>query len=267
MVKPKKTQKTVDTWKKKRWHKLVAPKLFNEQFLGETPAIEPNKLVGRTISLSLMNLTRDMKKQGVYITFEVNRVMGDTGFTHVKAFQLTPPSIKRQVKRRKDRVDDSFVCKTADSLPVRMKPFLITMNSASNSIGTKLRRTMREYMTQVIARLPYDVLVKDLVSKRFQVTMRRELQKVYPLKSCEIRVCKLELGGKKIGDVKTEIKMSTEAPKPAAKVAPKPVTKVEEKKPEPKAEKPKEEVKKEAKPKEEPKAEAKPKVEKPEEKK
>ncbi len=259
MAKPKKTQKTVDTWKKKRWHKLVAPKLFNEQLLGETPAIEPNKLLGRTISLSLMNLTRDMKKQGIYITFEVDRVMGDTGFTHVKAFELTPSSIKRQVKRRKDRIDDSFVCKTADSLPVRMKPFLITMNSASNSIGTKLRRTMRDYMTQVIARLPYEVLVKDLVSKRFQVTMRRELQKVYPLKSCEIRVCKLELGGKKISDVKTEIKMPVEAPpaapKPEAK--PKEEVKVEEKKPEAK---PKEE-KAEKKPEAKPKAESKEKVE------
>ena len=67
--------------------------------------------------------------------------------------------------------------------------------------------------------------------------MKRELQKIYPLKSCEIRVCELELKGKKIDDVKTVVKA------PAEKEAPKEAAKVE-KKPEPKAEK-KESVKKE----------------------
>jgi len=210
MAKAKKTQKTVDTWKKKRWHKILAPKLFNEQLLGETPALEPNDLLGRTVSLSLMTLTRDMKRDGVYLTFEVDRVMGDTGFTHIKAFEIKPGSIKRQVKRRKDRIDDSFLCKTADNLTIRMKPFIVTRTSSSNSVGTQLRKITKDYAKATIAKLPYDVLVKDLVTKRFQSQMRHELQKIYPLKTCEIRMCKLELGGKKIEEVKTKI----EAPKP-----------------------------------------------------
>ena len=42
MAKVKKQVKTVDKWKKKRWFTLVAPEIFAEKVLGETPSNDPD---------------------------------------------------------------------------------------------------------------------------------------------------------------------------------------------------------------------------------
>lgn len=205
MAVTKKAQKTVDIWKRKRWHRIISPKVFGEQVIGETPALEPEMLLGRTIAVSLVTLTRDMKRQGVYVTFEVDKIMGDTTYTHVKKYEMTTSSIKRLVRRNRNRVDDSFLCITADNVPVRVKPFLLTRNATKHSVGTILRRMSRDFLGRTIHKLSYDILIQDIVSGKLQKAWRDLVKNVYPLKACDIRVLTLELGGKKLEEVMTAI--------------------------------------------------------------
>jgi small subunit ribosomal protein S3Ae len=189
MAKPK--QRTVDSWKKKKWHKILAPKIFNETVLGETPALEPNLLMGRTVKTSLMNLTRDMKKQNVDITFEVDQVKGDTAYAHVKTYQVNPAFIKRLVRRNKLRVDDSFTAITKDGIHLQIKPFILTRMGTRKSIGTALRKAARSYIARTLAKTTYDHFVQDLVSQRFQRTLKTSIKNIYNLRTCEIRVMNL----------------------------------------------------------------------------
>ncbi len=210
MAVTKKVQKTVDIWKKKRWHRIIAPKLFNEQIIGDTPALEPNMLLGRTIAVSLVTLTKDMKKQGVYVTFEVDKVMGDTAFTHVKKYEMTTSSIKRLVRRNRDRIDDSFLCLTADNVPVRVKPFLLTRTSTKHSVGTILRRMSRDFLMRTVRKLPYEVLLYDIISTKLQKAWRDTIKNIYPLKACDIRVLALDLKDKRLEEVMTPVAVPVE---------------------------------------------------------
>lgn len=212
MVVTKKAQKTVDIWKRKRWHRIISPKVFGEQIIGETPSLEPEMLLGRTIATSLTSLTRDMKRQGVYVTFEVDKVMGDTAYTHVKKYEMTASSIKRLVRRNRNRVDDSFLCTTADNVPVRVKPFLLTRNATKHSVGTILRRMTRDFLGRTVRKLSYDILIQDIVSGKLQKAWRDIVKNIYPLKACDIRVLTLELGGKKLEEVMTAIQAPPEQP-------------------------------------------------------
>ncbi|GEM_PF-1727027 len=209
MAATKKTQKTIDVWKKKRWHRILSPKVFNEQIIGETPALEPDTLVGRTIAVNLATLARDMKRQGIYLTFEVGKVMGDTAFTYLKKYEMMSSSIKRLVRRNRDRIDDSFLCTTADNVPVRVKPFLLTRNSTKHSIGTALRRGTREFLSRTVRKLSYDVLIQDIVTGKLQRAWRDTLKNIYPLKICDIRVLELELGGKRLDEVMTTVQQAS----------------------------------------------------------
>ena len=183
----KKSQKTIDSWKKKRWHKVVAPKLFNEQELGKTPALDTGMLEGRTIATSLMTLTRDMKQAGTTVTFEVHRVQGDTAFTRIKEVEIMPSSIKRLVRRHRDLVEDSFIITTSDDIKVRIKPFLVTKNCTNNSIGTALRKALRIELARIASKTPYESFVTDVLSRRLQNGLRSTLSKIYPLRNCDIR--------------------------------------------------------------------------------
>lgn len=228
----KKSQKTIDSWKKKRWHKIVAPKLFNEQELGKTPALDVNMLMGRTVSTSLMTLTRDMKQSGTTVTFEVHRIQGDTAFTRVKEIEIMPSSIKRLVRRHRDRIEDSFIVTTSDNVKVRIKPFFITKNRTKNSVGTAIRKAVRIDLARIASKTPYESLATDVLSRRLQNGLRSSLNKIYPLRNCEIRKFTL-LPGQEVpttavqppAEKKEEPAKPTEAKPEPAKEAAKPEVK------------------------------------------
>ncbi len=197
MAKAKPKGQVVDTWKRKRWYRVLAPKIFNEQVVGETPSLDPAIVAGRTISSNLMHLTRDMKKQNMNVVFEIDRVMGETAYTSVKSFEINPSSIKRFVRRGKERIDCSFICTTADSKKARIKPLLITSGHVKGSAATALRKKTMEFLKNRIKNTKRDILVQEVMHNRLQKSLKDALKKIYPIKICEIRILSFEGGGVK----------------------------------------------------------------------
>lgn len=187
----KAVEKTIDVWKKKKWHKIVAPKLFNEMIIGETPALEPNTLIGRTIKANMMTLTGDMKKQNIDVTFEIEKVMGDTAYTVLKKFEINPAAVRRFIRRGKNRVDDSFICLTADNRKVRVKPFLVTFSKTTNSVIGALRKRAREFFARAVKSMSYDSLCREIVTYNLQKSMRDNLKRIYPLRVCDVRIMEI----------------------------------------------------------------------------
>lgn len=191
MAQPAKVQRTIDIWKKKRWYKLVAPAIFNNELLGETPSVEPGLVEHRTVSANLMTLTRDMKKQHIDVTFEVEKVQGDSAFTELKQYEINPAYIKRSVRRNRSRVDDSFKCVTADGWELEVKPFLLTRFSTPRSIETALRRKAKYFIIRAAAKNAKDTILHDIISMKLQRLLRDAVKNIYNLRACEIRMLKV----------------------------------------------------------------------------
>ena len=178
--------------KKKQWYPIIAPPQFQNVVIGETPAYEPSELIGRTLTHSLMNLTNDMKKQNVNIRFKVVEVDGNNAKTSVVGYELVPSSIKRYVRRNSEKMDLSFACDTADNVFLRIKPLIITKADVKGSIAAKVRNTAVQFLVKTIKKMKFDELINDLVSHKMQETLRSSLNKIYPLKVCEIRYAAIE---------------------------------------------------------------------------
>lgn len=227
MANPEKTKKPVAAGvKRKNWYKILAPKTFNEEFLGETAALEANMLIGRTVQTNLGRLIRDMKKQSINVTFEVNDIKGDNALTRLKRYEVAPASIKRMVRRGKNRIDYSFGCVTSDGKYVTIKPFILTMNLTKNSIKTRIRKLAEENLVKTISKMNYDNLVHEIVSTKLQKNVRSILSKIYPLRIFEIRVMSLGKKEKRIEGVEEEKKIEA----PEKKEAPKKAEEAEEEK-------------------------------------
>jgi len=89
---------------KKKWYQIVAPKMFDEKPLAETLAAEPEQLIGRTIEVSLMNLTKDYSRFYMKMLFQVERVEGDIAYTKFVGHDVMRDRIYRMVQRRVRRV-------------------------------------------------------------------------------------------------------------------------------------------------------------------
>ncbi len=159
-----------------------------------------------------MNLTNDVKRQNITISFQVVDAQDGRGITAVVGYTMIPSSIKRLVRRRSDRVDISFACETADGKVVRIKPLLVTRGNTTTVILRKLNRIASDYVLRQVKRLTYEGLLNDLISYKFQSEMRARLGKIFPLKSCEIRALVISDEAEKVRKVEL-------APEPAKEIA------------------------------------------------
>ena len=193
---------------KKSWYPLVAPPMFRSVILGETAVYDPQQMLGKRVDASLMNLTGDIKRQNITVSFQVAEVKDNKGMTSVVAYTMVPGSVKRMVRRRSDRVDISFACETADNKVVRIKPLLVTRNNTTSVILRKIHHIAKDFVLKQVKRLSYEQLLHDLVSYKFQMELRAKLAKTYPLKTCDIR--SLVLGDASENVLKVEL--APEAP-------------------------------------------------------
>jgi small subunit ribosomal protein S3Ae len=178
--------------KKKRWFQILAPRLFYEEVIGETFVEDCRLVIGKNITVNLMNLTGDPKRQNINIKFIVTSLQGDKAGTQVVGYEVVPSSIKRMVRRGRDRIDASYLFETADNHKVRIKPFLLTKSSTKGGAMRTLQKEMYDFLLTTIKKLDYSTLVKDIVSYKLQNSLREKLSKIYPLSACGIRVMKLE---------------------------------------------------------------------------
>ena len=193
----------VSKQKKKQWYPIVAPKQFGEEVLGETLVSDPQLMLGKTLSHNLMNLTNDPKRQNININFEVISVQNNKGMTSIVGYEIIQSSVKRFVRRSNEKMDLSFVCDTADNVFVRIKPLLIAKSEVKGSVAARIRNTVVQYLAKTVKKLNYDDLMSEAISHKLQSEMKAALNKIYPLKICEIRYLGIEDREKKQEETKS----------------------------------------------------------------
>lgn len=184
--------------KKKKWYPIAAPKLFQDELLGEILVDEPNLIMNRIVTTNLMNLTNDMKHQNINIKFRVNKIDDNVAYTELVSYEMLPSSIKRLVRRDINRLDESFVCETKDNVLVRIKPFLLTKVATKGSKLKLLRKTLINLISREVKRLTFDELIEDVITRKLQNNVKANLKKIFPLKICEIRYFEITTGEKPV---------------------------------------------------------------------
>ncbi len=174
--------------KKKKWYTVLATKEFKETEIGNTTTSEPKSLIGRTLKVSLMNLTRDIKHQNIKLTFTINDVKETQARTEITAYELNSAFVKRLIRATRSKLDHSFITKTKDNVKVRIKPVIVTRAKTKRSILTNLRKKSEEYIKATIEKQDYEEVIPSLIYYKLQKDLKNQLKKVYPLRFCEIRV-------------------------------------------------------------------------------
>ena len=213
-------KKTAKIKAKKKWVQILAPRSYDYTPLGETNVEDGARALGKSITVNLMNLSGDMRKQSIEIRFDIIKIHEGKAHTAATAYDLVPSALKRIVRRGRAKISDSFIVKTATGRLVRIKPIVITANAASNGACTEIRLAARERIKQIVAGMSFDRLVHELIEYRLQRVVKDAVEKTHPVKSVEVKSCILLPEGEKREireDTRDEdfITVKPEAPKPA----------------------------------------------------
>jgi small subunit ribosomal protein S3Ae len=181
-------QKQVKTKiKKKHWAQILAPKSFDSIILGESFIGEKEELLNKSMTVNLMTLTDDPRKQGYNIRFDVKDVRDGKGHTQVIGMEMSPSAVKRLIRRGRDKIDDSIVVRIGGGRLIRAKPVLVTSTKASKAAQTEIRLIVRKRLRDLYAKMRFDDIVKDIIDMRTQRLLKDVTSKTHPIKSADVR--------------------------------------------------------------------------------
>ena len=176
----------------KRWYTLMAPEQFGREELGETPADEPDQVLGRTIETTLGDLRNDASENNTKLTFKVNEVASDSAYTEFIKHELTRDYLRSLVRRGSSKIAAYITVLTEDDYRVQIQPVALTTKSADESQEKAIRRTMIDLVEETARNRTYADLVDSVVEGRLSSAIYNECKTIYPLRRVEIQKLTLE---------------------------------------------------------------------------
>ncbi len=177
--------------KKKIWVPIKAPGIFNQKDIGETNVYSPQDAEGKILPANLMNLTGDARKQNTVGKFVVDHVRDGKAFTSMIGYRIVPSSVKRMVRRGKDKADVSFETMSGDGKKFKVQVIIVTKGLAQNSVLTALRKESESEIKKKLKSMNSEKFFEYIVNHRLQSELKKKLSKIYPLKAYEVKEARI----------------------------------------------------------------------------
>ncbi|MCQ2086286.1 MAG: 30S ribosomal protein S3ae [archaeon] len=179
--------KVKDKWKSKEWYKVHAPRMFNEIEVGETPSASVEMLYGRTVDVTINELTGDYSKQHIKMNFKISKVEGYDAKTVFIGHEFTSDYIRRLTRRKKTKTDHVVDITTADGYVIRIKTMSIAEKRIQASQEEAMRRCITEHLIQTGKDNKLSDIVKIIISGEMSRNVAKACHTVIPIKRIEIR--------------------------------------------------------------------------------
>ena len=181
------SRKVKDKWKSKEWYKLHAPRMFNEAEIGETPSADPEFILGRTVEVTVQELTGDYSKMNIKLKFKVTDVDGYDAKTVFVGHELTSEYVRRLTRRKKTKTDHVVDVTTKDGFVLRVKPMSIADRRIQSSQEDAMRRILAETLIQMGKDNNLSDLIKAVISGDMSKDLAKACRVIIPIKRIEIR--------------------------------------------------------------------------------
>ena len=186
MAKAKARRRVRDTWKEKSWYTIKTPVNFEDKEIGETPARDPDLLIGRGVEVTMRELTGDFSKQYIKLRFEIDNVAGEVANTKFTGHKTTTDYVRSMIRRGTSRIDASAVVTTKDDRKIKLQVLAVTIRRAKSSQQRFMRKTIEDLLVEAAAERSFDELVKVCVNGKLASEIYHNAKKIYPLKRVEI---------------------------------------------------------------------------------
>ncbi len=211
-------KKVKDKWRAKEWYKIFAPEMFSKMQLGETPADNPDGVMGRVTEATVQDLTGDFSKMHIKIKFRVTNVSGLDAHTIFAGHDLTSDYVRRLTRRKRTKTDAVVDVTTKDAWAMRVKPMAVSEQRIQASQETAIRVIMQEETRKAASEATIGEFVRMLIMGELSKRISDASKIIVPIKRIEIRRSEVTRAGKmpEPGEVPIAGPVQEPEPEPAA---------------------------------------------------
>lgn len=163
-VRRRRTAGSVDRWKNKVWADIRAPVYIDDKSLGRTPANDIEGVIGRSIKITLMDLTNNYKDLNYHLTFKVSAVDGHLARTEFHEYELSRDFKRAQIRNHRSKIEGIFNLRLNDGAKVRMTTFVVTPKRAAQSVKKQMRQDMHVFLEEKLAGMSFPAFVDELLN-------------------------------------------------------------------------------------------------------
>lgn len=181
------TAKGIESWKRKKWYKVIAPRFLGEVELAQVPATDDDHIMNRVIKLPLREITRDLNHTYVNIYLRVHEIVGDKAFTKLIKHEVSREFLGTMVRRHRDALQSVFPVTSADGVEFSVKMLVVTENRCSGRQKTLLRNEARKFIKEKAAKQDFGAFILDTLYGKTAAEAFEHLRKLaVPLRRVEV---------------------------------------------------------------------------------
>ncbi len=198
--------RTRDKWREKKWYQIISPDYFESKDIGETPAADPDQLLGRTVQPTLYDLTGDFDKIHVKLKFKIVDVKGQQAKTTFYGHEWSSDYLRGLVRRGTTRIDWIGPILTKDDYLMRISVIVFTGTRAKTSQEHSIRKSIEKVIRSHAKKYGFDELVQKVVLGDLAADVHEEVKKIIPVRECEIRKSKVLKGPEEVKERRARLR-------------------------------------------------------------
>lgn len=175
--------------KQKALYKITAPESFNQQEIGTTMASGEGSLVGRTVEVSLKDLTGDRSRQHMKLVFVISSVFEKKAKTKFKRFYTNQQYIRSKIRKGTSKINSTANLKLADE-NVWVKLVTATQQKVNTSKSTDINKKIIETLAKHV-NLKINDFVQMAIFGKLGTEVYHEVKRIAPIKRVEVEEIKV----------------------------------------------------------------------------
>jgi len=180
-----------DPWAAKRWFPVYLPAYLGGTQIAEVPANSPDKLINRTLEITLFDITKNISHIPIKILLQIVRTDGNAAYTEFKRMELARDYVRALVRRGTSKVVGIADVVTKDGWKLRVFVLGITAYRTNTSRKHAIAREFRNLILSKVSQMD----IGDLLKQIFSGDLNRELfavaKKIYPMRKVEVMKIKV----------------------------------------------------------------------------
>ncbi|MBS3052149.1 MAG: hypothetical protein J4428_02160 [Candidatus Aenigmarchaeota archaeon] len=173
--------------KGKEWYSIVAPELFSNKVLGQTPVDDQKKLIWRKVETPLINLTNDMNKYYFKVNFRIINIKDKNANTEFSGLECLRDYVSRMIRHGIDRIDTVQKLTTKDDKKIIVKSVLVTNRKVKRGTEKSINDFVKNNIKKIVESNKLDLFLTKVIDDSVKRQVMKEGSKIYPIRNFEFR--------------------------------------------------------------------------------
>lgn len=175
----------------KVWVPVKAPPSFNQVDLPKILANSPEAVLNRRITVSLSDLTGDIRQIQVFLKFKIIDVGGGVAKTRFDQLELAREYVRGMVRRGTTKIEIITDVDTKDGAHLRIFTIVISKGKVHRSKRTAVRKVGSQILQEKASKSTFEEFTQEIVLGKASAEIFAAARKIVSINALEIRKVKV----------------------------------------------------------------------------